>query len=123
MCKKSSGIICGGGCLGILIPPSIVLIVYSVIAQLSPLRLFAAAIFPGLMLQACILPTQFSKCFNPSIAPRPPRGYSTKGRNFKRSDGFLFHYLVYNVSSWNDISGDYTPAEAAAARHLEILLS
>ena len=48
--KFASGIICAGGCLGILIPPSIMLIVYSVIAQLSPLRLFAAAIFPGLML-------------------------------------------------------------------------
>ena len=48
--KFASGIICAGGCLGILIPPSIMLIVYSVIAQLSPLRLFAAAIFPGLLL-------------------------------------------------------------------------
>ena len=48
--KFSSGVICAGGCLGILIPPSIMLIVYSVIAQLSPLRLFAAAIFPGLLL-------------------------------------------------------------------------
>ena len=47
--KFASGIICAGGCLGILIPPSIMLIVYSVIAQLSPLRLFAAAIFPGLL--------------------------------------------------------------------------
>ncbi len=41
--KFASGVICSGGCLGILIPPSIMLIVYSVIAQLSPLRLFAAA--------------------------------------------------------------------------------
>ena len=48
--KFASGVICAGGCLGILIPPSIMLIVYAVIAQLSPLRLFAAAIFPGLML-------------------------------------------------------------------------
>ena len=47
--KFASGVICSGGCLGILIPPSIMLIVYSVIAQLSPLRLFAAAILPGLM--------------------------------------------------------------------------
>ena len=41
--KFASGVICSGGCLGILIPPSIMLIVYAVIAQLSPLRLFAAA--------------------------------------------------------------------------------
>ena len=48
--KFASGIICAGGCLGILIPPSIMLIVYAVIAQLSPLRLFAAAMLPGLLL-------------------------------------------------------------------------
>jgi len=46
----ASGVICAGGTLGILIPPSIMLIVYSVIAELSPLRLYAAAVFPGLML-------------------------------------------------------------------------
>jgi tripartite ATP-independent transporter DctM subunit len=46
----ASGVICAGGTLGILIPPSIMLIVYSAIADLSPLRLYAAAVFPGLLL-------------------------------------------------------------------------
>ena len=61
--KFASGVICSGGCLGILIPPSIMLIVYAVIAQLSPLRLFAAAMLPGLLLAslyifyACLLYT------------------------------------------------------------------
>ncbi|MEO0372175.1 MAG: TRAP transporter large permease subunit, partial [Pseudomonadota bacterium] len=41
----ASGIICAGGTLGILIPPSIMLIVYAAIAELSPLRLYAAAVF------------------------------------------------------------------------------
>jgi TRAP-type mannitol/chloroaromatic compound transport system permease large subunit len=44
----ASGVICAGGTLGILIPPSIMLIVYAAIAELSPLRLYAAAVFPGL---------------------------------------------------------------------------
>ena len=56
--KFASGVICAGGCLGILIPPSIMLIVYSVIAQLSPLRLFAAAIFPGLLLAGLYITMQ-----------------------------------------------------------------
>jgi TRAP-type mannitol/chloroaromatic compound transport system permease large subunit len=43
----ASGVICAGGTLGILIPPSIMLIVYSAIADLSPLRLYAAAVFRG----------------------------------------------------------------------------
>ena len=46
----ASGVICAGGTLGILIPPSIMLIVYAAIAELSPLRLYAAAMFPGLIL-------------------------------------------------------------------------
>ena len=72
--KFASGVICAGGCLGILIPPSIMLIVYAVIAQLSPLRLFAAAIFPGLMLAGLyILYAIILAYFNPSVAPNPPK--------------------------------------------------
>jgi TRAP-type mannitol/chloroaromatic compound transport system permease large subunit len=70
--KFASGIICAGGCLGILIPPSIMLIVYSVIAQLSPLRLFAAAIFPGLLLASLYIAYAIIMAWlNPSIAPKP----------------------------------------------------
>ena len=72
--KFASGVICSGGCLGILIPPSIMLIVYAVIAQLSPLRLFAAAIFPGLMLAGLYIIYAITRAyFNPSIAPKPPK--------------------------------------------------
>ena len=51
-CRKdfAAGVICAGVTLGILIPPSIMLIVYAAIAELSPLRLYAAAVFPGLLL-------------------------------------------------------------------------
>ena len=65
--KFASGIICAGGCLGILIPPSIMLIVYSVIAQLSPLRLFAAAIFPYLMLAGLYIAAVFRAWLNPLL--------------------------------------------------------
>ena len=67
--KFASGVICSGGCLGILIPPSIMLIVYSVIAQLSPLRLFAAAIFPGLLLAGLYIAYAVTRAWlNPSIS-------------------------------------------------------
>ena len=48
----SAGVICAGGCLGILIPPSIMLIVYSAAAGVSVVQLYAAAMFPGFMLAA-----------------------------------------------------------------------
>jgi TRAP-type mannitol/chloroaromatic compound transport system permease large subunit len=48
--KISAGAITAGGCLGILIPPSVMLIVYGATAGVSVVQLYAGAFFPGLML-------------------------------------------------------------------------
>jgi len=68
----AAGVICAGGCLGILIPPSIMLIVYSAIAEISPLRLYAAAMFPGLLLAGMYMIYVVGRAaLNPSLAPKP----------------------------------------------------
>jgi tripartite ATP-independent transporter DctM subunit len=68
----ASGVICAGGTLGILIPPSIMLIVYAAIGNLSPLRLYAAAVFPGLLLAGLyIVYVIIRVVLNPSLAPKP----------------------------------------------------
>jgi tripartite ATP-independent transporter DctM subunit len=68
----ASGVICAGGTLGILIPPSIMLIVYAAIADLSPLRLYAAAMFPGLLLAGLyIVYVMVRVWITPSLAPKP----------------------------------------------------
>ena len=70
--RFASGVICAGGCLGILIPPSIMLIVYSAIAELSPLRLYAAAMFPGLILAGFYMIYVIGRAsLNPALAPKP----------------------------------------------------
>ena len=48
--RVSAGAITAGGCLGILIPPSVMLIVYGATAGVSVVKLYAGAFFPGLML-------------------------------------------------------------------------
>jgi tripartite ATP-independent transporter DctM subunit len=48
--RFASGVVCAGGCLGILIPPSVMLIVYAAMAGLSVVQLYAAALIPGLIL-------------------------------------------------------------------------
>ena len=48
--QLSAGAITAGGCLGILIPPSVMLIVYGATAGVSVVKLYAGAFFPGLML-------------------------------------------------------------------------
>ncbi len=68
----ASGVICAGGTLGILIPPSIMLIVYAAIAELSPLRLYAAAVFPGLLLAGLYIVYVIGRVLvSPQIAPKP----------------------------------------------------
>ena len=115
--KFASGVICSGGCLGILIPPSIMLIVYAVIAQLSPLRLFAAAIFPGLMLAGLyILYVIIRAYLNPSLAPKPaaeeipPRAEILKEVLISFVPLFSLIILVLGTI----LAGLATPAEAAA---------
>ena len=50
--KLAAGAITAGGCLGILIPPSVLLIVYGATAGVSVVKLYAGALFPGIMLAA-----------------------------------------------------------------------
>ena len=115
--KFSSGVICAGGCLGILIPPSIMLIVYSVIAQLSPLRLFAAAIFPGLLLAGLYIIYSITLAyFNPKIAPKPPKeeipATAVIIKEILISFVPLFSLILLVLGSI--LGGLATPAEAAA---------
>jgi tripartite ATP-independent transporter DctM subunit len=72
--RLASGVICAGGCLGILIPPSIMLIVYGAMAGLSVVKLYAAAIVPGFFLAGMyILYVVGLAIFRPERAPRLPK--------------------------------------------------
>src|SRR5690606_5082685 len=70
----ASGIICAGGTLGILIPPSIMLIVYAAASGVSIVRLYAGALFPGLLLAGLYLVYIVGRSMvQPSAAPKPTR--------------------------------------------------
>ena len=115
--KFSSGVICAGGCLGILIPPSIMLIVYSVIAQLSPLRLFAAAIFPGLLLAFLyILYSVSLALINPKVAPKPSKEEIPPVSKIIKEVfvSFVPLFTLILLVLGTILAGLATPAEAAA---------
>ena len=72
--KLSAGVICAGGCLGILIPPSIMLILYGATAGVSPVQLYAGAFFPGFMLAGLYMVyVMIRAIINPSLAPKLPK--------------------------------------------------
>ncbi|WP_343117090.1 TRAP transporter large permease subunit [Ostreiculturibacter nitratireducens] len=68
----ASGIICAGGTLGILIPPSIMLIVYAAASGVSIVRLYAGALLPGFLLVGLYLVYVVGRTLiQPSVAPKP----------------------------------------------------
>lgn len=72
--RFSAGVICAGGCLGILIPPSILLIVYAATAGISAVKLYAAAMFPGFLLAGLYVIYVIGRVLlNPKLAPKLPK--------------------------------------------------
>jgi len=68
----AAGVICAGGCLGILIPPSIMLIVYAATSNVSIVKLYAGAIIPGFMLAGLYMAYVVGRAvLNPKLAPKP----------------------------------------------------
>ena len=71
--KLASGVITAGGTLGILIPPSVMIIVYAAVAGQSVVKLYAAAMFPGFFLSLLYLAYIIGwALLNPKIAPPLP---------------------------------------------------
>jgi tripartite ATP-independent transporter DctM subunit len=71
--KLSAGVICAGGCLGILIPPSILLIVYAATAGVSAVKLYAAAFLPGFLLTFLYMVYVIARAMiNPALCPKLP---------------------------------------------------
>ncbi|MCP4558948.1 MAG: TRAP transporter large permease subunit [Bosea sp.] len=72
--KLSAGVVCAGGCLGILIPPSVMLILYGATAGVSVPKLYAGALFPGLLLATLYMLYVLIRCWlNPALAPKLPK--------------------------------------------------
>ena len=69
----ASGAVCAGGTLGILIPPSVMLVIYGPMAMISVGKLFMAAFIPGLVLSGLYCTYIILRClFQPDIAPAVP---------------------------------------------------
>jgi tripartite ATP-independent transporter DctM subunit len=78
--RLSAGVICAGGTLGILIPPSIMLIVYAATSAVSVVKLYAAALIPGFMLAGLyVMYVILRVIMNPKLAPKLPESETNVG--------------------------------------------
>jgi len=77
--RLASGVTCAGGCLGILIPPSIMLIVYAAAASVSVVRMYAAALLPGFLLAGLYVVYVIGLAMmRPKAAPPLPKDEATQ---------------------------------------------
>lgn len=123
--KLAMGAIMAGGALGPLIPPSVVLIIYSLLSGQSIGRLFVGGIIPGLILSGLFILYILIRCYlNPSLGPAlPPEertGWTDKIRALR---GIIIpSFLVFGVLG-SIFTGVATPTEAAAIGAFGAILS
>ena len=116
------GSLAGAGSLGLMIPPSISFIIYGVLSETSIARLFAAGVFPGLViafLYSFYIGLRAS--MNPTLAPREADTYTMADRLRGILDLFPVTILVFVVLG-SLYSGIATPSEAAAVGFLGAFL-
>ncbi len=117
----ATGTVAAAGSLGILIPPSVIFIVYGILTEQSIGKLFAAGILPGILLCFLFLITiHLRVMINPSLAPPGPRtGFREKFRSFA---GVLETLILFALVMGGIFWGFFTPTEAAATGAFLILL-
>ena len=124
--KLSAGVVCAGGCLGILIPPSILLIVYAATAGVSAVKLYAAAFIPGFMLAAFYVLYIIARAMiNPALCPKlPPEETDIPTSEVVRAliTSFLPLALLIVSVLGAILFGLATPSEAAGAGALASLV-
>lgn len=117
----AAGAVAAGGTLGILIPPSLILMIYAIIAQLSVIKLFAAAIVPGVLLTVFYMAIVLVWTrIDPKAAPAIPSGGAREAvRLFARVWDVTALFAVTFGGIW---FGWFSPTEAAAVGAFGALL-
>ncbi|MBL7210883.1 MAG: TRAP transporter large permease subunit [Desulfobacteraceae bacterium] len=114
----SAGVITAGGCLGILIPPSVMLVLLGPVLGVSVVQLFLAAIIPGLILSGLFVFYTLTRCYiNHDLGPRmPEEDRPTSMMQIVREfvSGIVPLGVVIFASLGSIIAGLATPTEGAA---------
>jgi len=111
--KLATGTVAAGGSLGILIPPSVIFIIYGIMTEQSIGKLFASGILPGLLL-AClfILTIYIWTRIRPELGPRGPR--ASLKEKLRSLLGVLEMLIIFSLVMGGLFKGFFTPTEAGA---------
>jgi C4-dicarboxylate transporter, DctM subunit len=119
--KLSTGIVASVGTLGILIPPSVTLIVLGIVTQQSIGKLFLAGIIPGLLLSVFFAAIIIGWCkINPAIGPKSGK-VPWKDR-FRTVPEIIWPVVIFLVIIGGLMNGFFTPTEAGSIGALAVLI-
>jgi C4-dicarboxylate transporter, DctM subunit len=108
----ASGTVAAAGSLGILIPPSVIFIVYGILTEQSIGKLFAAGILPGILLSILFILTVYIRVrMNPALAPAGPVTASIE--KWQAFTGLLETLFIFGLVMGGIFFGFFTPTEAA----------
>ncbi|THB68680.1 MAG: TRAP transporter large permease [Spirochaetaceae bacterium] len=111
--QLSCGSVASGGGLGMLIPPSVVFIVYALLTEQSIGQLFVAGIMPGLLIAGLFVLTIIIQCMlKPELGPPGP--VSTWRERFRSLSGLIETLLLFAAVMLGMFMGLFSPTEAAA---------
>jgi tripartite ATP-independent transporter DctM subunit len=111
--ELGAGAVAAGGSLGMLIPPSVVFIVYGIMTEQSVGSLFLAGIMPGLMIAGLFCLTIYLSCLRkPSLGPAGPS--TTMVEKLRSLTGVIETLLLFVLVMGGMFLGLFTPTEAAA---------
>ncbi len=109
----AAGTVAAGGSIGMMIPPSIVFIVFGVMTEQSIGKLFIAGIVPGLLIAALFMATIWLMCkWRPALAPAAT--VATWRERFRSLGGVGETLLLFALVMGGMFAGWFTPTEAAA---------
>ena len=119
--KLSTGIVATVGTLGVLIPPSVTLIVFGVITEQSIGRLFMAGLIPGLLIALffVFIIIGWAK-MNPAIAPKSPR--FSWGDRMRSVPAVIWPVAIFLVVIGGLLKGFFTPTEAGSIGTAAVLV-
>jgi tripartite ATP-independent transporter DctM subunit len=119
--RLSTGVVATVGTLGILLPPSVTLIIYGIITDLSIGRLFLAGIFPGLMIAAFFVGIIYGWCkINPSVGPKSEK--YPWGERIKTIPEVLIVVAIFSLVIGGILGGFFTPTEAGSIGTFLVLI-
>ena len=119
--KLSCGTVATVGTFGIIIPPSVVFIVYGILTETSIGKLFLAGIIPGLMVAISFLITVVAWCtYNPALGPKGER--STWKQRIASLPPIIWVFVIFALVVGGLMQGFFTPTEAGSVGTFSVLI-